>query len=76
MAPRFDEIRFNDTDLQSPTFQRLLHEIEGAPVKERNVCLALAAVSLWHMEENHESLRYSPTISKFSSFIYRDVKTQ
>ncbi|CUT99447.1 folylpolyglutamate synthase mitochondrial [Echinococcus multilocularis] len=50
VAPRFVDVQrsLGGDDVVLSDWQRLVHEMECPLVHERNVCLALAAVSLWH----------------------------
>lgn len=56
MAPRLSDIEetlvHQEMPQSSEVMDLLLQCVRGAAVKERNVCLALAAVSLWHRGEN------------------------
>nr|CDS18711.1 folylpolyglutamate synthase mitochondrial [Echinococcus granulosus] len=50
VAPRFVDVQrsLGGDDVVLSDWQRLVHEMGCPLVNERNVCLALAAVSLWH----------------------------
>ncbi|KAL5103185.1 Folylpolyglutamate synthase mitochondrial [Taenia crassiceps] len=54
VAPRFGDVQggLGGADVVSADWRRLVDRFRGVVAHERNVCVALAAVSLWHGHHN------------------------
>lgn len=71
MAPRFVDVQggLGGDDVMLADWRRLVESLKGVVVHEGNVCLALAAVSLWHGHQNAvpSSVSHDPSLRTFVS---------
>ncbi|KAM7533274.1 hypothetical protein Aperf_G00000119795 [Anoplocephala perfoliata] len=65
IAPSLEDIQCQFGNLE--TWHRLKQMVDEAPVREKNICLALAAVSLWHSEKARISAGFGNSISVIST---------